>query len=179
MKLALSLTLCAFLACAVVYGSVIAPVRFVPGQTYLYEYSGRLLTGIPQLADQYSGFEITSNLILQPLSDSVVALKLSNVRIGKHNGPLYNGFQEDIVMNHLPDPQYQKELTKPIRFVYNNGKITSFEADLSEPEWSINIKKSLLSLFNVNLTPKKIIRSATGNLVPKIDSDLTYYPVYE
>jgi hypothetical protein len=155
------------------------PVRLTQGQTYLYEYSGRLLTGIPELANQYSGFEIMSDLILQPISESVVALKLANVRIGQHNGQVPNNYQQRFVMNHLPDPQYQKELTKPIRFVYNDGKVVAFEADQSEPEWSLNIKKSILSLFNINLTPKKIIRSVNNNQVPKIDLDLTVYPVYE
>lgn len=50
------------------------PVAFTPGQTYVYEYSGRLLTGVPQLADQYSGFEIIADLILQPLNNNVIAM---------------------------------------------------------------------------------------------------------
>lgn len=82
-------------------------------------------------------------------------------------------------MDHQPDSEYQRELTKPIRFVYTEGKVKAFEADVSEPQWSLNIKKSILSLFNVNLTPKKIIKSVNGNLVPKPDSGLTVYPVYE
>lgn len=38
----------------------------------------------------------------------------------------------------------------------------SFQAEKNEPDWSLNIKKSILSLFNVNLTPNKIIRAQQG-----------------
>jgi hypothetical protein len=156
------------------------PVRLTPGQTYLYEYSGRLLSGIPQLADQYAGFEILADLILQPLGEDIVAMKLANIKVGKHNGQVPNNYQEEITMNHQPDAQYTRELTKPIRFIYADGKINQFEADQSEPEWSLNIKKSILSLFNINLTPKKILKSPIGNLVPKpTDAELTVYPIYE
>lgn len=43
------------------------------------------------------------------------------------------------------------------------------------------MKKSILSLFNVNLTPNKIIRAQQGNLVRKpVDAaELQYYGVYE
>jgi hypothetical protein len=181
MKFLISLALCALLSCVSLspVNRPQQPIRLTQGQTYLYEYKGRLLTGIPELANQYSGFEIMSDLILQPISESVVAFKLSNVRIGQHNGQVPINYQQYFVMNHLPDPQYTKELTKPIRFVYNDGKVVAFEADQSEPEWSLNIKKSILSLFNINLTPKKIIRSVNNNQVPKIDLDITVYPVYE
>jgi hypothetical protein len=181
MNIILSLTLCAFLATAVLssVNKPQIPVRLTPGQTYVYQYRGRLLTGIPQLANQFSGFEIESDLILQSLSDSVVAMKLSNIKVGKHNGPAPNNYHGDIVMDHQINADYQRELTKPIRFVYSEGKVKAFEADQSEPEWSLNIKKSILSLLNVNLTPKKIIKSPKSNSINKPDLDLTVYPVYE
>lgn len=156
------------------------PVKFIPGQTYLYDYSSRLLTGVPQLANQYSGFEIRAQVILQALSDSVVQLKMSMIQVGKHNGPVANDFPAgDVVMDHQMNSQYQRELTKPIRFVHNEGKVKAFEADQSEPEWSLNMKKAILSLLNVNLQPKKIIKSAKSNQIFRPDIDLTVYPVYE
>jgi len=159
-------------------------VRLTVGQTYVYDYSSRLLTGVPQLADQYAGFEIRAQLILQSLSDSVVAMKLANIKVGKHNGPVGgNGFpsydSSSPVMDHQMNPQYERELTKPIRFVYIEGKVKAFEADQSEPEWSLNMKKSILSLLNLNLQPKKIIKSPKTNQINRPDVDLTVYPVYE
>ena len=132
------------------------------------------------MGDQFSGFEIKGDLILQALGDSVVAMKLSSITVGKHNGPVGNDFpQGEVTMDHQMNAQYQKELTKPIRFVYSEGKVKAFEADQSEPEWSLNMKKAILSLLNVNLQPKKIIKSPKTNQINRPDVELTVYPVYE
>ena len=53
---------------------------------------------------------------------------------------------------------YKQELSKPIRFTYIEGKVLRFIAETSDPEWSINIKKSILSLFQLDLAPTKIIK---------------------
>jgi hypothetical protein len=158
------------------------PLQFAVGQTYVYEYSARLLTGIPELADQYAGFEMTADLVLQARGTAdKVAMKLTNVKVGKTNDAVDGSFEEDIDMVHRWNKEYQRELTKPIRFQHENGKVIAFEAERSEPDWSLNVKKSILSLFNLNLTPQKIIRAQQGNLVPKplSPADLTYYGVYE
>lgn len=162
--------------------SVSRLLEFAPGQKYVYEYSARLLTGIPELADQYSGFEMTADLVLQARgSPDQVDLRLANVKVGKTNDAVSGNYEEDIDMVHRWNKEYQRELTKPIRFSHQNGKVNSFTAERSEPDWSLNIKKSILSLFNLNLTPQKIIRAPHGNLVAKpLDAaDLTYYGVYE
>jgi len=152
-------------------------VRLTPGQTYIYDYSSRLLSGVPALADQFAGLEIEAQLILQAVSDSVVAMKLTSIQVGKHNGAIQsNG---DAVMDHQLNAQYERELTKPVRFVYTDGKVKAFEADQSEPEWSLNMKKAILSLLNVNLEPKKIIKSPKNNQIQRPDHELTVYPVYE
>lgn len=157
------------------------PISFAPGQMYVYEYNARLLTGIPELADQYSGFELTCNLLIQPRDSGLIAMKMTDIKIGKTNDQVPGTYEEDIDMVHRFNKEYQRELTKPIRFGHEFGKVKFFEADRNEPDWSLNIKKSILSLFNINLTPEKVIRSPKGNLVPKPISfkDLKYYGVYE
>lgn len=54
---------------------------------------------------------------------------------------------------------YKEELSKPIRFTYVEGKVLRFVAEAGDAEWSINIKKSILSLFQLDLAPNKIIKS--------------------
>jgi hypothetical protein len=157
-------------------------VQFAPGQTYVYEYSARLLTGIPELADQYAGFEMTADLVLQSRGQpDKVDMKLTNIKVGKTNDQTGGSYEEDIDMVHRWNKEYQRELTKPVRFQHEAGKVTAFEAERNEPDWSLNVKKSILSLFNLNLTPQKIIRAEKGNLVqkPLSAADLTYYGVYE
>ena len=84
-------------------------------------------------------------------------------------------------MEQQPNTQYERELTKPIRFTYTEGKVKSFEADQTEAQWSLNIKKSILSLFNVNLTPKQTLRpeDVRSNDMPIQDGQLNVYHIYE
>ncbi|RWS06019.1 vitellogenin-like protein [Dinothrombium tinctorium] len=176
----------AFLLCGLLSAAAIAQrqpknVQFQPGLMYIYEYTSRLLTGIPEIDDQYSGSELTANLIIQPRSPGLVAFKLNNVKVGRLNDPVSSNYEEDIDMVHRFNKEYQRELSKPIRFIHRNGRVLAFEADKSEPEWSLNIKKGILSLFNINLTPQKVMQAPSGNFVPKPISlqDLTYYGLYE
>lgn len=192
MKCVLSLCLLGLLASAVIGQAPNVKkhqknVQFIPGQVYIYEYNSRLLSGIPQLADQYAGFELQADLVLQPLNEEVVAMKLANIKVGRLNDEVPANQQEDIDLAHHPHTEYQRELTKPIKFFQQNGKIKSFEADASEPQWSLNMKKSILSLLNVNLNPQKIIKSPeanrlNANLIPRQNQqaeELRVYPVYE
>jgi hypothetical protein len=168
----------ALLFLGAVSATIIRPqqtVRLPVGQTFVYDYSSRLLSGVPSLADQFSGLEIEAQLILQAISDSVVAMKLAQIRVGKHNGPI----GDHLVVDHQVNAAYERELTKSVRFQYTDGKVKAFEADQSEPEWSLNMKKAILSLFNVDLTPKKIMKSVKTNQIQRPDADLTVYPVYE
>jgi len=162
------------------------PVRFTPGLSYLYDYEARLMTGLPQLQSQYSGFELRSQVLIQALSDSVIAMKMTSIRVGKHNGVVQQDFPsgQSPFIDHQTHAQFQQQLSKPIRFVYSEGKVKAFEADQSEPEWSLNMKKAFLSLLNVDLQPKKIIRAPYGGveknlLLQNSLQDLTVYPIYE
>ena len=155
--------------------------EFAPGKMYVYEYSARLLTGIPDLADQYSGFEMTADLVLQAQEAGKVAMKMTNVKVGHTNDHVPANYEEDIDMLHRWNKEYQRELTKPIVFKHTKGQVSELEADQSEQDWSLNVKKSILSLFNLNLTPSQVMQAQRGNLVPKTVSseDLAYYGVYE
>jgi hypothetical protein len=175
-----SVVLVGLLASAALAERNLKPYRFAPGQTYLYDYSARLQTGIPKISDQFSSFKIQADVLIQARSanSDEVKLWLSNVRAGKVDGASRT---EDVTEMHEWSKEYQDELVKPIVFTHRNGQVVSFRAARSEPEWSINIKKSILSLFNLNLQPKQILRSNEGNLVPKPvpQEDLTYFGVLE
>jgi hypothetical protein len=146
----------------------------------LYDYSARLQTGIPKISDQFSNFQIKADIQIegQETGSDEVKLKLANIRTGQMDGAKRT--DEASEMKEWNN-QYKKELESPIVFTHQNGRVISFRAKRSEPEWSINIKKSILSLFNVNLQPKHILQVAEGNLVPKPVSqeDLKYYGVLE
>ncbi|RWS07112.1 vitellogenin-like protein [Dinothrombium tinctorium] len=156
-------------------------VQYEPGFIYEYKYTSRLLAGIPKLASIYAGFELKADLILQPKTSRNVLMKLNNIEFGEINSKVERKSARNIGIVHIINREYQHLLTKSIQFTHEDGVIKSFIADAAETNWSLNIKKAILSLFYVNLTPQKIMRDARGNLVPRPISyeDLTYYGVYE
>lgn len=163
------------------------PIQLVPGQSYIYEYTGRLVSGIAQLDTNAAVLEIKSDIVLQPEEDgSKIAMQMTNIRVGKHNGIVPDHLVGRIVIDHQEAKEYEQELAKPIRFIWVNGQVKALEASASEPEWSINVKKSVLSLLNVNLNPQKIIqteqRTAKQNSIHSRRSPtepLVVYPIYE
>lgn len=106
---------------------------------------------------------------------------MTNIRTGKHNGVVADQLQGEVVIEHQNIKEYERELSKPIQFTWVNGQIKSFEAEKSEPEWSINVKKSILSLLNVNLTPQRIIQSEEklNTIHQQTKEKLVVYPIYE
>jgi len=175
------------------------PYKFTPGQTYIYEYSGRQWNGLAKLADQYAGLTIDCDVILQALPEAngdEVVMKLKNVKVEqKHTQTLDNGDIRKLnpgqEVNERQQALYKEELSKPIRFTYVNGKVVRFVAESRDAEWSINIKKSILSLFQLDLAPTKIIKSPTRqtaeqiygyqseDLIRETNETPLVYPVYE
>lgn len=45
--------------------SSISPIRLAPGQSYIYSYSGRLISGIAQFDSDAALMEIKSDIVLQ------------------------------------------------------------------------------------------------------------------
>lgn len=167
------------------------PISLLPGQSTIYTYSGRLVSGIAQ-SQTAALLEIKSDIILQAEDDGKVAMQMTNIRVGKHNGPAPDHLTGHIVVEHQEAPEYSQELAKPIRFIWAAGQVKSFEASASEPEWSVNIKKAILSLLNVNLHPQQVIKATEANQAVKYNGihssrqinfeqpqQMISYPIYE
>lgn len=175
------------------------PFKFTPGQTYIYEYRGRQWNGAAKLADQYAGMTIDCDVILQALpeaSGKEVLMKLDDIKVEQ----LHTQALDDNDIRKLNPGQevnmrqlnlYKEELSKPIRFTYVDGKVLRFIAERGDREWSINIKKSILSLFQLDLAPSKIIKSSGKQMSERIygynSEDMIrdtnemplVYPIYE
>ena len=54
------------------------PIKMMPGQSYVYQYSGRLVSGIAQLDSNAAVLEIKSDIVLQPEQDGRVAMQVSS-----------------------------------------------------------------------------------------------------
>jgi hypothetical protein len=133
--------------------------KFEQGKTYVYDYETQMVTGMPGVADQMSGLYMKGELVLQGRSDSEVALRLNKIRVGsklemnlreeedEFEGEKIEGWTKD----------HEEQLKKPIVFSVVDGKIVSFVCEESEPQWSLNLKKAILSLLNLEINPKEVI----------------------
>lgn len=140
------------------------PFKFTPGQTYIYEYRGRQWNGLAKLADQYAGLTLESDVILQAVTDQEVLLKLDDIKVEQlHTQTLANNdirrLNQGQEQSQRQTTLYREELSKPIRFTYVDGKVLRFAAQADDAEWSINIKKSILSLFQLDLAPTRVIKT--------------------
>jgi len=159
--------------------------KFEQGKTYVYDYQTQLVTGMPGVADQMSGLFMKGDLILQGRSDSEVALKLKSIRVGSQLEMNLREQDDDFEGETIEGwtKYHEEQLKKPIVFSVVDGKIVSFVCEESEPQWSLNLKKAILSLLNLEINPKEVIsRSVEGNLIPKFikeQEELSYFGIFE
>ena len=54
----------------------------------------------------------------------------------------------------ISDRLARRFLKKPIKFVYTNGLVQQIYAQPGDPDWSVNMKKSILNMIHVDVTGK-------------------------
>ena len=139
------------------------------------------MTGIPDLTNQYSGHEFKSKVIFHAVDANTVVMEMSDVELGQLHKTT-SELPEETEMTEWRKTQLEEHFSKPIKFNYQGGKVESFESERNETPWSLNIKKSLLTLFNLDLVPENIIQSERNSNSKSQSSDnskATYYGVYE
>lgn len=144
-------------------------VRWHEGQEYVFRYSGRLLTGLPELATQYAGVGIKAKVhvvVLNcqsggPLRFSIKLTEVQYVRVNDklhpNDGPSTQGSGSGVEENwrNLPLGTYEdlpsdfsRWVNEPTQVTMKgNGEFEHMVVGEQEPEWSINLKKGLIALF--------------------------------
>ena len=54
------------------------PHLFTPGKEYVYIYSGKMLTGIPEVENYFAGVSITGKVIVQTVDSNSFKLAVSS-----------------------------------------------------------------------------------------------------
>merc|ERR1712029_427920 len=140
-------------------------IKFEAGKEYVFEYSGRLMTGIPALANQYSGLGINATVSLVAKTPNTLALVVSTPKFVKINDVLtpvednvpstYEGTNWRRVklpeMVEVP-AEFKKILATPVVVELGvTGEVIKMVISKNEPEWSVNFKKGIVSLFQVKM----------------------------
>jgi len=162
---------------ALVLGTVASQPFFQPGTEYEFQYQGKFLTGIPEIDSHFAGISLESKILVQTQGSENYKLALKNLRFAKFNEKLSGEGGRNWAQLTTPEPQqvpseYQAVLESPVEFSMQNGEIRNIQVSQNEPEWSVNIKKALVSLLKVQ-TPaggagfSGNLISRGGNALPK------------
>merc|ERR1711887_240201 len=143
-----SLSAILFVDC--VAAAAIQPYSWTPSKEYRYKYSAQVLSGIPELNNQFSGVRFNSEVLIQPQEDSTCLIKIENVELTSYN-------EEGLEMTHDWTPKekhgereeipstIKSQIETPFVVFHKKGKVEMIETELGESESIINIKKALVS----------------------------------
>merc|ERR1712179_801436 len=76
------------LFCLLAVGLASCDLLFSPGQEYVYTYSGKILTGIPQVDSTFAGMSITGQVIVQATTAHIFKLAIRDVGFSTFNEAL-------------------------------------------------------------------------------------------
>merc|ERR1711955_89223 len=129
---------------------------YSPGQEYVYQYYGRILTGLPQIDNTFAGLALKGQVILQATSQNNYKLQMKNVNFGTFNeklsGPEPENWRNVKVEANSPlAAQYRQVLESPVEFQVQQGEISAIKISAQEPQWSVNMKKALVSTVKIQL----------------------------
>merc|ERR1712131_554707 len=163
-------------------------LKFDAGKEYLFQYSGRLMSGIPELANQYSGLAINATVGLIAKSQTTLSLVVSAPKFVKINDVLnseetvpstYGGtnWRRMVLPEMLEVPEeFKRILAMPVLVELDGetGAIRAVKVSKSVPEWSVNYKKGIVSLFQV-----KMESSLSSNMIETSSEIRPFWKVME
>nr|XP_006824894.1 PREDICTED: vitellogenin-1-like isoform X2 [Saccoglossus kowalevskii] len=136
--------------------------QFTPGREYVYEYEGQVLSGLPKSSQEFSGLRISCKPRLQFKDEDNVIVQLDHVKLHRLQREIEDPRRQQPLETSLEvtgeeDEVFRRELTRPIRITYRDGKVVEIETSRDEPEWSINIKRGIFNLFQLNINERESI----------------------
>merc|ERR1711887_247570 len=149
------------LFCLLAVGLASCELLFSPGQEYVYTYSGKILTGIPQVDSTFAGMSITGQIIVQAVTANTLKLAIRDVGFSTFNEKL--GGVEPRNWRTVATPTtnpltdlLKKHMESPVEFVVEKGIISTIKISSEEPQWSVNFKKALLATLKIQLPTEGI-----------------------
>merc|ERR1712061_569873 len=143
-----------------------------PGQEFVYEYYGRMLTGIPQLDSTFAGMALKSKVIVQVTEQNLYKIQMKDVKYGTFNeklsGPNSDNWRSVEVESDIPlSGEYKKMLETPfeVKMSKYGGEISSMKISTAEPQWSVNMKKGLVSSLKMTFPQESRFYSSQQNMI--------------
>lgn len=136
-------------------------VFWKPNTEYVFDYNGRLLTGIPELASYYSGVSIKCKVHLNVMKEGTsykFGIHITEPKYVRVNDLLHGSsdvneggdnwrFLELPSYTDLPSEHAERLSDRVVLKLKESGEFEVLIVKEEEPEWSINFKKALATLF--------------------------------
>merc|ERR1711931_43203 len=118
---------------------------------------------------------MSSKVVLQALDSRTFKLALKDVKFAKFNEKLTGLEPENWRFMHTPEPEettseYKTVLESPVEFTMVEGEVKEIKSSREEATWTLNFKKSLISLIKIQSPSGRIdisqnnVRTETGRL---------------
>lgn len=118
------------------------------GREYVYTYYGHMHTVMPGMDQQVAGVVLKSKIVVQPKRDYLM-FKVIDMAFDKVHKDVEDFY--DHSFNYRTVHELSRFMEKPFTARYDHGKVLNIQVTRGEPLWSINLKKAIVSLFNVDL----------------------------
>jgi hypothetical protein len=138
------------------------PKKFTAGHDYVFHYDAQILTGVPAHSWHYTGYRLLAQVTLHVKEMDNILLRFTQIRFQRMNDEINvdepNVFLPENMFENLSEERLAElivtELQRPMRFRWNNGVVNRVEVHALDQFWSINIKKGLLNMLNMDLTTR-------------------------
>ena len=123
-------------------------------QEYRYRYSTQVLTGIPELNEQFSGVRLTASIRVQPRPDSTFRIQLENPRFESYNDLLKRKNNRIITPGQEQEipSSFKTWLETPFTIFHKRGLVEKIQTENGEPEFIVNVKKGIISQLQNDLS---------------------------
>ncbi|KAH6941089.1 hypothetical protein HPB50_013287 [Hyalomma asiaticum] len=139
-----------------------AVAGFENGKEYVYNYEGKIQTINLDQPRHTNGFAFRSKISMQPKGD-LTFFKVSDFVVD-----IFHGEAIDLkthTFHFQPHEQLNNYLERPFAAAFKDGKFEHAELGKDEPLWSHNIKKGIISLFQLDLSKRSQINPEGNEFV--------------
>ncbi|XP_069795472.1 vitellogenin-like [Narcine bancroftii] len=139
-------------------------VRYEPvfGQkkTYLYQYEGVVLTGLPDDGLAKGGLKITSKVQISSMGQKNHLLKVISPQIEEYSGIWP---EENFIPARKLTRKLSPQLSQPVMFEYSRGRVGKIFAHPDIPENIVNIHRGILNILQISIKKNQNIYELQEN----------------
>ncbi|XP_059841200.1 vitellogenin-like [Hypanus sabinus] len=121
---------------------------FNPKKVYLYQYQGVILTGLPEKGLTKGGLKLTSQVEISAKGQSTYVLKILSPEIQEFSGSWPD---EELIPSRKLTRKLTPQLTQPVVFEYNQGRVGNLFAPRGISENILNIHRGILNMFQISI----------------------------